>query len=62
MLTWLMLEAIDGKKSTMGAMGGAVNGLVCITPASGFDRYLSASGTCTLSTKDHVGSSGPCRL
>ena len=42
MLTWLVLDAIEGKASTVGAMTGAVVGLVAITPAAGFVRPLSS--------------------
>ncbi|CAJ1339606.1 unnamed protein product [Effrenium voratum] len=37
MLTWIFMERLlKGKSSSVGAMAGAVAGLVCITPAAGF--------------------------
>lgn len=42
MLTWLTLDACYGIKSTLGAMNGAISGLVCITASAGFIRPLSA--------------------
>jgi len=42
MLTWLGLDACYGIKSTLGAMNGAISGLVCITASAGFIRPLSA--------------------
>ncbi len=43
MLTWTVIEWIrHGKPTTLGAISGAVAGLVCITPAAGFVSPLSA--------------------
>ncbi|CAJ1337754.1 unnamed protein product, partial [Effrenium voratum] len=37
MLTWIALERLlKGKSSSVGAMAGAVAGLVCITPGAGY--------------------------
>lgn len=37
MFTWMLLEWIwTGKATTVGAMGGSIAGLACITPAAGF--------------------------
>ena len=42
MLAWLALDAVFHKATPLGAMTGAVVGLVCITPAAGFVRPLSS--------------------
>lgn len=43
MLTWTVIEWVrHGKPSTIGAISGAVSGLVCITPAAGFVSPMSA--------------------
>lgn len=43
MLTWTIIEWLKhGKPTTLGAISGAVAGLVCITPAAGFVSPLSA--------------------
>jgi Amt family ammonium transporter len=43
MLTWTVIEWYKhGKPTTIGAISGAVSGLVCITPAAGFVSPMSA--------------------
>src|SRR5215204_1461753 len=43
MLTWTIIEWFThGKPTTLGAISGAVAGLVCITPAAGFVSPISA--------------------
>ncbi|HEY8559863.1 MAG TPA: ammonium transporter [Pyrinomonadaceae bacterium] len=43
MLTWTIIEWLKhGKPTTLGAISGAVAGLVCITPAAGFVSPISA--------------------
>ncbi|MEZ5425850.1 MAG: ammonium transporter [Pyrinomonadaceae bacterium] len=43
MLTWTVIEWIrHGKPTTLGAISGAVAGLVCITPAAGFVSPMAA--------------------
>lgn len=43
MLTWTIIEWLrHGKPTTLGAISGAVAGLVCITPAAGFVSPISA--------------------
>lgn len=43
MLTWTLIEWIkQGKPTMIGAISGAVAGLVCITPAAGFVSPMSA--------------------
>jgi Amt family ammonium transporter len=43
MLTWTIIEwFMHGKPTTIGAISGAVAGLVCITPAAGFVSPISA--------------------
>lgn len=43
MLTWTLIEWLKhGKPTTLGAISGAVAGLVCITPAAGFVSPMSA--------------------
>ncbi len=43
MLTWTVIEWYKhGKPTTLGAISGAVAGLVCITPAAGFVSPMSA--------------------
>lgn len=43
MLTWTIIEWLrHGKPTTIGAISGAVAGLVCITPAAGFVSPISA--------------------
>ena len=43
MLTWTMIEWYKhGKPTAIGAISGAVSGLVCITPAAGFVSPMSA--------------------
>lgn len=43
MLTWTVIEWLrHGKPTTLGAISGAVAGLVCITPAAGFVSPMAA--------------------
>jgi Amt family ammonium transporter len=43
MLTWTIIEWLrHGKPTTLGAISGAVAGLVCITPAAGFVSPIAA--------------------
>lgn len=43
MLTWTIIEWFrHGKPTTLGAISGAVSGLVCVTPAAGFVSPISA--------------------
>lgn len=43
MLAWTLIEWLkNGKPTTLGAISGAVSGLVCITPAAGFVSPMSA--------------------
>jgi ammonium transporter, Amt family len=43
MLTWVLIDWLrNGKPTVIGAISGAVAGLVCITPAAGFVSPLSA--------------------
>lgn len=43
MLTWTAIEWLKhGKPTTLGAISGAVAGLVCVTPAAGFVSPISA--------------------
>ena len=43
MLTWTVIEWVKhGKPTALGAISGAVAGLVCITPAAGFVSPISA--------------------
>ena len=43
MLTWTAIEWFkSGKPTTLGAISGAVSGLVCITPAAGFVSPMAA--------------------
>lgn len=43
MLTWTIIEWLrHGKPTVIGAISGAVSGLVCITPAAGFVTPMSA--------------------
>lgn len=43
MLTWVAIDWLkNGKPTVIGAISGAVSGLVCITPAAGFVSPLSA--------------------
>ncbi len=43
MLTWTLIEWLrHGKPTTLGAISGAVSGLVCITPAAGFVSPVAA--------------------
>jgi len=43
MLTWTIIEWFKhGKPTTLGAISGAVSGLVCVTPAAGFVSPISA--------------------
>ena len=43
MLTWTIIEWLKhGKPTAIGAISGAVSGLVCITPAAGFVSPMSA--------------------
>ncbi len=45
MLTWTIIEWLrHGKPTTLGAISGAVAGLVCITPAAGFVTPVAAIG------------------
>jgi ammonium transporter, Amt family len=43
MLTWVLIDWLrNGKPTVIGAISGAVAGLVCVTPAAGFVSPLSA--------------------
>ena len=49
MLTYLSLDALYGKKSTLGAMNGAITGLVCITAGRSNSTCLKHSAVLTQS-------------